>query len=110
MKIKDWYECLQDNDYPMDKVSTPCTGVDSFLSQGADSSEPLFSEKGGSSISSEDTRVRIASVDQLKGFTRVSSNTLVRMSEKDLWGLKEDEDGEFIIERLFDEDGNPLKA
>jgi len=37
------------------------------------------------------------------------SDDLVHKATKDLWSFKES-DGEFVIERLFSEDGNPLKV
>jgi hypothetical protein len=52
---------------------------------------------------------RIASLQDLNGFVRVSSETLVHKSEKDLWVIKKDKTG-FVIERLFDETGEPLKG
>lgn len=52
---------------------------------------------------------KIASVNQLKGFTRVANtNTLIRKSQKDFWEIKAGQDGELVIERLFDEEGNPI--
>lgn len=55
-------------------------------------------------------RMKVSSVHDLEGFTRIASDTLVRVSEKDLWALSEDDDGEVVIERLYDDSGNPLKA
>ena len=55
-------------------------------------------------------RVRVASVGQLQGFTRLSAETLIHKSDHDLWSLKKEADGQFYIERLFDDNGNPLKG
>lgn len=65
-------------------------------------------------------RVKVSSIKDLENFVRVADNMfvyrgadkddLVRQSEQDLWSLNEDEDGELVIERLFDEDGNPIQA
>lgn len=55
-------------------------------------------------------RVRVASVQQLKPFTRLSAETLVHKSQRDLWALRKEADGNLYIERLFDDNGKPLKG
>jgi hypothetical protein len=42
--------------------------------------------------------------------TGAESGDLVHKSTKDLWSVKISEDGTYDIERLFDDDGNPLKV
>lgn len=37
-------------------------------------------------------------------------NTLVHKSSQDLWSVKLSEDGSYDVERLFDDNGNPLKV
>ena len=69
---------------------------------------------------SEDTgpdQIRVSSLKDLDGFVRVAdgvfvrqSNDLVRQSEKDLWALNETDEGELVIERVFEGAGNPVKA
>lgn len=54
-------------------------------------------------------RVRVASVGELKPFTRLSAETLIHKSDRDLWAIRKEADG-FYIERLFDDNGNPLKG
>ncbi|NQX96085.1 MAG: hypothetical protein HRT64_14420, partial [Erythrobacter sp.] len=54
--------------------------------------------------------IRVAPVRQLQGFRRVANDTLVRKSENDMWKLRQSEDGDWVVERLFDENGDPLKA
>lgn len=39
-----------------------------------------------------------------------TGNDLVHKATKDLWSFSQTEGGEFVIERLFDDDGEPLKA
>lgn len=53
----------------------------------------------------------VASVGDLGEFLRVASdsNDLVHKATKDLWNLKKT-DGGFVIERLFNETGDPLKV
>lgn len=55
-------------------------------------------------------RTRVASVSQLQGFTRLSAETLIHKSDKDLWSIQKEADGQFYIERLFDDNGHPLKG
>lgn len=53
---------------------------------------------------------RVVRSMDLGEFLRVaSSDDLVHKATRDLWSMKE-EDGEFVIERLFDETGRPLKV
>lgn len=59
----------------------------------------------------EGPRFRVASAQDLQGFTRIAnSNTLIRKADRDFWTLVQGEDGTFYIERLCDDDGNPLLA
>lgn len=51
----------------------------------------------------------VASMGDLSDFLKVSSSELVHKATKDLWSVSE-EDGEFVIERLFDDTGQPLKG
>jgi hypothetical protein len=54
--------------------------------------------------------VRLASLGDLTSFfTKVGNDTLIHKSTRDLWALKQDTNG-FLIERLFDDHGEPLKA
>jgi len=55
------------------------------------------------------TRRRVASLQDLKGFQRVSEDTLVRKSDNDLWAIRKESNGSFFIERLFD-DVEPVKG
>jgi hypothetical protein len=56
------------------------------------------------------TRKVVASMSDLRTFTRISSETLVHKSNNDLWSLRKEADGKFYIERLFDDNGEPLKG
>lgn len=55
-------------------------------------------------------RTKVASVAALKPFIRLSSDTLVHKSNRDLWALKKEADGSYFIERLFDDNGDPIKG
>jgi hypothetical protein len=60
-------------------------------------------------------RIRVASLGDLSdflntgGFMRVGNDQLVHKATQDLWSLKRDTEG-FVIERLFDDVGSPLKV
>ena len=55
-------------------------------------------------------RTRVASLRDLHHFIRLSSDMLIHKSDRDLWALKKEGDGSFFIERLFDDNGEPLKG
>lgn len=55
-------------------------------------------------------RAKVASLQDLTGFLRLSSETLIHKSNNDLWSLKKEADGNYFIERLFDDNGEPLKG
>lgn len=56
-------------------------------------------------------KVKVASLSDLSEFLRISQETLVHKSEKDLWRINENKKGEIVIERLFDPDTKePLKV
>lgn len=48
-------------------------------------------------------RIRISSLSALAGFSMVSSDTLIHLSQKDFWKLGQDEGGSYI-ERLVSDD------
>jgi hypothetical protein len=54
------------------------------------------------------TRVKVATIPDLNGFRRVSADTLVNLASRDLWGIRRD-GGDLYIERLFQDNGAPLK-
>lgn len=68
----------------------PTSGVDAFLDPESVTPSVL-----------EPNRIRIASLRDLVGFSRIGQDTLVHKAEKDLWKISED-NGEIVIERLFD--------
>lgn len=55
-------------------------------------------------------RTKVASIGQLAPFMRLSADTLIHKSQRDLWTLRKEADGNFYIERLFDDNGSPLKG
>jgi len=55
-------------------------------------------------------RTKVASMTDLQPFIRLSAETLIHRSERELWALKKEADGQYFIERLFDDTGEPLKG
>lgn len=54
--------------------------------------------------------IRVASLDSLLGeFLKVSEDKLVNRATRDLWSLRK-EGEEYVIERLFDDEGAPIQA
>lgn len=76
---------------------------------GACGLDALF-ERAPEIVQSRTARVRVASVQQLAPFTRLSSETLIHKSQRDLWAIRKEADGNLYIERLFDDSGSPLKG
>jgi len=48
-------------------------------------------------------RIKIATIRDLAGFQRVSTNLLVRKSDQSFWELAKDSKGEVVIERVLDD-------
>jgi len=57
----------------------------------------------------EPNRVRVASLGDLTDFLKLADDTLIHKSTKDLWSFRRD-GGDYVIERLFDDQGEPLKG
>jgi hypothetical protein len=55
-------------------------------------------------------RSKVASIADLHNFVRLSSETLIHKSDRDLWALKKEADGNYFIERLFDDNGEPIRG
>lgn len=85
--------------------SSGATGMDAFFA-----SEPqIVSPVGEAKPAEAPRRVRIGSLQDLSNFERTAADTLIHKSTQDLWALRE-EGGAFFIERLFQDDGSPLKG
>jgi hypothetical protein len=74
------------------------TGLDALFEREAHILKPLAVN-----------RTKVASIQDIQNFERRSSETLVHRSTQDLWMLKKD-GGNYFIERLFDDKGEPLKG
>lgn len=54
--------------------------------------------------------IRVASLGDLTQFLKRADGKLVHKSTNDLWSYSKDADGNFLVERLFDDEGSPLKG
>lgn len=94
------------SDFKMDQFETGgATGIDALLA----GDPQIVSPVGQAKAASAPRRVRVSSLQQLQGFVRVASDTLINKATQDLWALRKEGDA-YFIERLFQDDGQPLKG
>lgn len=78
---------------------------------GAPGIDALFQREASTpQVKTASHRMRVASLKDLSGFTRTSAETLIHKSNRDLWALKKDSNNNLYVERLFDDNGSPLKG
>jgi hypothetical protein len=77
--------------------------------QGSPGLDALFDQQP-QLLQARSGRRFVASCSDLKAFVRISSDTLVHKSNNELWALRKEADGKFYVERLFDDNGSPLKG
>lgn len=77
---------------------------------GASGIDALFKREAQLVTPPPSMRRRVASLRDLEPFTRLSADTLIHKSERDLWAISKASDGKFYVERLFDDNGSPLKG
>lgn len=54
--------------------------------------------------------IRVSSLGDLTQFLKRADGKLIHKSTNDLWSYSKDADGNFLVERLFDDEGEPLKG
>ena len=54
--------------------------------------------------------MRVASLGDLTQFLKRADGKLVHKSTNDLWSFSKDADGNYLVSRLFDDEGEPLKG
>ena len=82
-------------------------GPNGLQTQGSSGIDAIFARN---ELRASHNRKADLSVSDLNGFTRISAETLVHKSNAELWTLRKEADGKFYIERLFDDNGEPLKG
>lgn len=95
--------------FKLDELQTTvASGMDSFFESEPQMVTPLGQEMA-KAAAKKPARVKVGSLSQLNGFERVSSETLIQKSTKDLWAITR-EGNDYYIERLFQDNGDPLKV
>ena len=79
--MDDIYQNLLNDRASLKTEDEPVCGMDDFLSG---------------------KKIKLASMDDFFQFLRIGNNTLVHKAERDLWKIGESDDGEVVVERLFD--------
>jgi len=69
-----------------------------------------FVRKASERVANLDDFVMLSGNSSLQAFASEGDTHLVHKSSKDLWSVRLSEDGSFDVERLFDDQGNPLKV
>ena len=88
---------MSDRDFDISSFEVqPSTGLDCFLTRNAHMVTPF--------------RQRVASIQDLSSFIRLSTDELIHKSTRDLWTIRRQGDGGLFVERTFDDTGAPLKA
>ena len=95
------------SDFNLDSIQTgECTGMDAFFAK-----EPqIVSPVGTTKAAPAQPRIKVGRTSQLNGFVRISEDMLVNKATQDLWAIKKHGDNDYYIERLFADDGSPLKG
>lgn len=92
-------------DFKFESMETSASGLDAFFER-----EPQVISPGPvPQTKKASVRRKVGSISDLNGFIRASSDTLVHKSTNDLWALRQEGEG-YFIERLFNDDGAPLKG
>jgi hypothetical protein len=88
-------------DFDLGKIQVSgATGLDAMLQRESHILKPHVTSG----------RKKVASMVDFRPFIRLSAETLIHKSERELWALKKEADGQYFVERLFDDNGEPLKG
>ena len=77
---------------------------------GASGIDALLEREPEMVLANKSSRRKVASLSDLQGFVRLSAETLINKSQRDLWSIDKESDGNFYIQRLFNDNGEPLKG
>lgn len=99
-------------DYDLGAMESSASGLDAFFESEPEIVTPpsVTPVKAAASRTERAQRVKVGSLQQLSGFDRVSAEMLVNKSTQDLWTIRKEADGDYYIERLFQDDGTPIKG
>jgi hypothetical protein len=93
------------SDFDFKDMESQTTGLDALLAAEPEIVTPV----GLTKAAAAPKRVKVGSLQQLKGFQRVAADTLINKATQELWSIAKDEKGDFYVQRLFDGD-QPLKG
>jgi len=96
-------------DFKLDSIEASASGLDAFFESDGQTIVTPFGEQPPAVQKIASGRKKVASLADLNGFTRASTDTLVHKSTQELWALRQNGEG-FFIERLFTDNGAPLKG
>lgn len=107
---------MKNGNYNLGNIETGASGgLDAFFASEprlitpTETSDRPMGSVAPKTAAAKPVRTKVGSLQQLDGFHRLSAETLVHKSTNDLWTLrKEGED--YYIERLFQDNGSPLKG
>ena len=106
---------MKNGNYNLGDIGAEASGLDAFFASEpkiitpTETSDRPMGSNTPKVAAKAPLRTKVASLQQLNGFERVSSETLIHRSTNDLWTLrKEGED--YFIERLFQDNGVPVKG
>jgi len=80
------------------------------LSEGLSPKKMASKVAGKGAINNKSASIKISSLADMYNFDRVANDVLVHKSNKDLWAIEADDQGEVRITRLFDNNGEPLRV
>lgn len=97
--------------YDLGAVETGSSGMDAFFASNSAMVTPTSEVVKQAAVQpKKPMRTKVGSVQQLEPFHRLSSETLIHRSTQDLWTISKEADGQYYIERLFNDDGLPIKG
>lgn len=95
-------------DFKIESIEGLSSGLDAFFEREPAVITP-FGQEVQKTAATKPGRMKVASLSDLNGFVRSSSDTLVHKSTKELWALRQNGEG-YFVERLFNDSGTPLKG
>jgi hypothetical protein len=96
-------------DYDLGSIEGGSSGMDAFFANEPEIVTPTKTASAPAPVQ-KTPRMKVGSLQQLVAFDRLNAETLVHRSTQDLWTIRKEADGDYYIERLFQDDGSPIKG
>ncbi len=106
---------MKKGNYDLGEIGGGASGLDAFFASTpqivtpAERSDRPMGPVMPKTAAQAPVRTKVASLQQLDGFHRMSAETLVHKSTNELWTLRR-EGEDYFIERLFQDNGSPVKG